>query len=82
MIEQIEYRVAIAHPSLYNYPIQSSEATYAPGVHQEIMSYVMTFRSEQGVRKWQFLLSFSTEHNQKGEMRGGQITPTHDPLGF
>ena len=41
------------------------------------MYYVIT-KGGEGVRKWQFLITFSTESNHKGEKRGGQKTPNHD----
>ena len=39
------------------------------------MYYVIT---KGGVRKWQFLIMFSTESNHKGEGKGGQKTPNLD----
>ena len=41
------------------------------------MYYVITKGGGGGVRKWQFLITFSTESNHKGG-RGGQKTPNLD----
>ena len=41
------------------------------------MYYVIT-KGGGGVRKWQFLITFSTESNHKGGRGGGQKTPNLD----
>ena len=42
------------------------------------MYYVITKGGGGGVRKWQFLITFSTKSNQKGGRGGGQKTQNLD----
>ena len=41
-------------------------------------TYNVIRKREGGVRKWKFLITFSTENNHKGERRGGQKTQNLD----